>query len=151
MDTQLTLNFLSAYVHHHKYYLDVWRTKGFSWNWGAALFGEAWFAYRKMYLLAIIIYSVNLCVGLLLGFVGLDDATFYEIYIVFAITQRVLFALTANFLYYVSAVQTIKKAHSKHTTLDIEEIKKLGGTSVRAVIVVVLVNLCFSLLDRFLA
>ncbi|GED57763.1 DUF2628 domain-containing protein [Brevibacillus formosus] len=151
MDTHLTLNFLSAYVHHHNYYLNAWRTKGFSWNWGAALFGEAWFAFRKMYLLAIIIYSVNLCVGLLLGFVGLDDATFYEIYIVFAITQRVLFALTANFLYYVSAVQTIKKAHSKHTMLDLEEIKKLGGTSVRAVIVVVLVNLCFSLLDRFLA
>ncbi|GEC89295.1 MULTISPECIES: DUF2628 domain-containing protein [Brevibacillus] len=150
MDTQLTLNYLSAYVHHHKYYLDVWRTKGFSWNWGAAFFGEAWFAFRKMYLLAIIIYSVNLCVGLLLGLVGLDDATFYEIYIVFAITQRVLFALTANFLYYVSAVQTIKKAHSKHTTLDLDEIKKLGGTSVRAVIVVVLVNFCFSLLDRFL-
>ncbi|MGF9909101.1 DUF2628 domain-containing protein [Brevibacillus porteri] len=151
MDTHLTLNFLSAYVHHHKYYLNAWRTKGLSWNWGAALFGEAWFAFRKMYLFATIIYSVNLFVGLLLGLIGLDDATFYEIYIVFAILQRVLFALTANFLYYVSAVKAIKKAHSKHTTLDLEETKKLGGTSVRAVIVVVLINLCFSLLDRFLA
>jgi Protein of unknown function (DUF2628) len=151
LDTQLTLNFLSAYVHQHKYYLDVWRTKGFSWNWGAALFGEAWFAFRKMYLFVVIIYLVDLFLGMGLALTGLDEATLNKIYILFAILQRVVFGLSANFIYYVSAVKKIKKAHSKNTMLDLEETRRLGGSSIRGVVVVVLVNLCLNLLDRFLA
>ncbi|MFS0555948.1 DUF2628 domain-containing protein [Brevibacillus sp. 179-C9.3 HS] len=151
MDIHLSQNFLSAYVHHHKYYLDAWRTKGLSWNWGAALFGEAWFAFRKMYVFAAIIYSVNLLLGFVLGVTGLDDATLNGIYILLALLQRVLFGLSANFIYYFSAVKKIKKAHGKHATLDLDETRKLGGTSVLGVVVVVLVNLCFRLLDRFLA
>lgn len=150
MDTHLTLNFLAAYVHQHKYYLEAWRAKGLSWNWGAALFGVAWFAYRKMYGWATFIYLVNLFVGFALGAMVLDEASFNEVYLLFALFQRVLFGLVCNFLYYVSAVRKIKKAYSKNAMLDLEDTRKLGGVSVRGVVVVVFVNIGFSLLDVLL-
>ncbi|RAT93975.1 DUF2628 domain-containing protein [Brevibacillus sp. Leaf182] len=150
MDTHLTLNFLAAYVHQHKYYLEAWRAKGLSWNWGAALFGVAWFAYRKMYGWATFIYLVNLFVGFALGAMVLDEASFNEVYLLFALFQRVLLGLVCNFLYYVSAVRKIKKAYSKNAMLDLEDTRKLGGVSVRGVVVVVFVNIGFSLLDVLL-
>lgn len=93
-------------------------------NFGALVFGQLWFAYRKMYREAIIIYLLAFLIITLIFFVTLAD-TFTAIMIMMpiVIAYRIALCLFANALY----KEHIKREISK-TAPDMRK----GGTTIVA-------------------
>jgi len=147
LDTQLIVNYLTSFVQGNQYYLEKWRKRGFSWNWGAAFFGITWLAYRKMYLYTTLIFLINSLFGFLLGYFGMEDREFRNLLILFFLFQRVVLGMFANLIYYVFTIKKIKNAYIKNPSISTEEIQKLGGVSAIGVFTVILVSNCVNFLS----
>ena len=122
------------------YYIKKWSEmdkqdfKG-SWNWGPFFFGVFWFAYRKMYLYAIIVLIILSLVGLLLPIPFLELAIIYPFWMYVAIY--------ANHWYRKHVEKKILKikGECKKESLLSAELARRGGVTVAAPIILFLIIL----------
>lgn len=98
-------------------------------NFAAAFFFILWFIYRKCYLLAFILFLIQLFIVMLVS-VFFEGINIYFIYIIFIL----FYLFFANTLYILDARRKIKKIKKKNVSY-LAAIKKKGGTSIVAVII----------------
>ena len=110
-------------------------TKSGGFNWAAALLGPLWFAYRKMYLNAIILTIIST-----VYFTILQVDSKKPLIVVMYVGLAYLVGLSANFYYFNHLKKNIKKANSE---IDIPNI---GGTNFYAVVILMSVNFIIEIL-----
>jgi hypothetical protein len=125
------------------YYIEKWsdmdgRHSKWSWNWGAFFFHELWFAYRKMYLYALILYIIFFLIMIIpFWYIQVND----EVLANFVKIARLLFwipiAIYANYLYRRHADKKITEFKSTCIgELITSELAKRGGTTLVAPVIV---------------
>lgn len=132
---------LEAFVHHHPYYTEKWSKRSFSWNWGAALFGEIWMIYRKMYLYAALFILLDVLYAVIF-FLIMGDTEVPLVDTVFFLLQRVVLGFFANVLYYLFAVRKLNRAYGKNPDVSLSQLRKMGGVSPNAVYLTIFVGIC---------
>ncbi len=129
------------------YYLEkldkYYQGKKFTFNYATLIFGIFWFLYRKMYIEAIIIYSLisleslfeNLFLKRLIG----EERT-----VIFSLCVTVLFIITTGFsgnlLYLKKAMRIVSKAKKKYPDFENQNsyVAKKGGTSFIVISIVII-------------
>ncbi|NRD80862.1 DUF2628 domain-containing protein [Bacillus sp. BRMEA1] len=103
--------------------LNEYEPTQFNWNWPAFFLGGWWFAYRKMFLFAIVIEVINFMITILTNS-GLMDSL--------EIGSNVLLAIMGNWFYFKKAKEDILKIKQKNLSAveELEELTKTGRTSV---------------------
>jgi Protein of unknown function (DUF2628) len=149
-----------AYVQEGDY-VDGWR--GFisggnaetPFNWYAAFFGATWCCFRKMYVLATVVFVAGFVAAFLAGlaffllFPELAENATDRNYKLLAFGALVLFVRLplgwwANWFYYRKASRTIQSVIDENLTdndASIARIRGLGGTSVLAAIAMIALNI----------
>nr|WP_269752205.1 DUF2628 domain-containing protein [Leptospira ainazelensis] len=106
--------------------------KIYSWNWASVFFGPVWYAYRKMYSIAIIYYGLILGASIILTYVFEKDLPHS------AFGGGILvFGLMGNYTYldFISKkTQKISEDSTKDEMEKLEECKKQGRTNLVAAI-----------------
>ncbi|WP_126652359.1 DUF2628 domain-containing protein [Chryseobacterium aureum] len=118
--------------------------KKFTFNYAALIFGIFWFLYRKMYLEAIVIYSlfyIESCFEsfFLVKIIGTEQ-TKLVCYCI-SIIMLIIIGFCGNLLYFSKAKRTIKKAEEKFLTYEQQKeyLSKKGGTTLLYAILVMLI------------
>ena len=135
------------------FYLEKWGSRPDSafkgWNWAAMFFSIEWMAYRKMYLEAILYFSVIALISIGLGFVfdvfrmGFDGKIIGDIF-------RVLTGVFGNALYRKKALRAFQKTKYMDTTERINSLRTMGGVSVIAVVVCIILEIAIAVLPIIL-
>lgn len=137
------------------YYMDKWNkykenTKFISWNWPAFFFGLIWFAYRKMYGFAGILFGIGVLSNII--FEGLIDSS--GLSLLCSLIIMVCSALFGNQLYIkfcVKKISRIKSALPNITSEDLSaRLKANGGITWVPVIIFVAIYVLIFLLIFFL-
>jgi hypothetical protein len=103
-------------------------------NWPAAIFGPFWFAYRKMYIIAILIMFFEH----FLSFMTFQsDVAFIFIYVGFS----VVIGMNANYMYLWHLTKNLKKAKNE---IDVSVI---GGTNFLAVFVLISLSIFIAFIE----
>ncbi|WP_180955150.1 DUF2628 domain-containing protein [Peribacillus deserti] len=112
-----------------------------SWNWAALLFSSLWFAYRKMYKIALIIAIGTLLTSSLSDYL-LGNASW-----IYTIAEMIGIGIIANYLYLRKANKDILKIKEKglKTQDELNELGRAGGTSVGAVWLLIGLNIILAI------
>ncbi|GAB6072901.1 hypothetical protein JCM14244_12780 [Venenivibrio stagnispumantis] len=126
------------------YYISKWEVmeatgSKISWNWAAFFFGMLWFAYRKMYSIAIMIMAFLI----LLQIIQLKMNTPPLIVALTNIFISIGFGMFGNYIYLDFVKNKIKEIKEKYPdeNLIIAEIGRNGGTSIISAIMFGLIYL----------
>lgn len=135
---------------NYSYYLSNWQKyrsnrayKG--WNWAACFFRVEWLAYRKMYLEAVLLLGVTSLISFFLGWrlttAGADLQTANGAARLFRLMVQLLFGAFGNYLYFRKAAKAVREAQLEPETEQLFFLQNRGGTSVAAVIVLILLEM----------
>ena len=106
-----------------------------SWNWCSFLFGPHWFAFRKMYLIAVI-YLVLTCICTFINYIGP----------VISLTLSVFSGVFGNSFYKNHAVSKIQSASGMDSYSKPFFLAKMGGTSSVALAITIGINALVSII-----
>lgn len=115
------------------------------WNWAAAFFRLEWMVYRKMYLEAFLIWLSIFAVGMggailaRTARVRLDDTILNSV-------AQILIGLLGNTLYHRKALRALRKTQDMTQNDRVAYLQRKGGTSVLAVVLMVVLELASILL-----
>lgn len=125
-----------------------------SWNWCAFLFCEFWFAYRKMYGVAVAVwgipYVLGIILGVALGFSGMDMESISAIATVaggaIGLVFMVFVGMFGDNFYRKKVDKLIVKGESAESQDELQRIVKKGGTSGVALAIAIVISAAASLL-----
>jgi len=125
------------------YYLDKWdehqNSKFKGWNWAAGVFAAEWMAYRKMYVEALLylifIVAISFALNMLFRLWGISIAG--EL---IAQIFRILAGLLGNILYQNKVLRVLRKTSNISDSDRIRVMRKKGGVSIVAIIVMHLIG-----------
>lgn len=128
-----------------------------SWNWCGFLFGEVWFAYRKMYAAAIITMLVPAALGVMLGIgiaaIEVDPQTsmvlLYGVGILLELIIMLIIGMFSNNWYRKRIDKLVFAGENAETEEAKEKALKKGGVSIVGMIIFIVLGIP-SLLTMFL-
>jgi len=142
------------------YYVEKWKgllagTKSFAgFNVYAAIFGMAWFFYRRMFALGSAVFLAGILVALVSSALipapeRLDSVTRTLVVVTsLAVFVRIPIGMIANVLYYRKAAWAVRRSASVTTPIDF--LKSKGGVSSGGAVLAVILGLAFRLLIQAL-
>ncbi|MDR2546787.1 MAG: DUF2628 domain-containing protein [Lachnospiraceae bacterium] len=131
------------------FYLEKWGSRPDSafkgWNWAAMLFSIEWMAYRKMYLEAFLYFIIITLISMSFGFlfdalrIGYDGKMLGDIF-------RLMIGFIGNALYRKKAERTFTKTKSMSAPDRLSSLRSMGGVSVVAVVVCIILEIAIVVL-----
>lgn len=129
-----------------------------SWNWCAFLFCEFWFAYRKMYGVAALVwgipYVLGIVLGVALGFSGMDMESVSMIAnaggVVIGFAFMVFVAMFGDNFYRKKIDKLIAMGESAESQEELQQVVNKGGTSGKALAIAMVLSVAASLLVEFI-
>ena len=124
-----------------------------SWNWCAFLFFEFWFAYRKMYGAAVIVWAVPYVIGAAIGLaLGLTDIALESVTIIINIASVVvglvvmlIVGMLGDHFYEKKVDKLVAKGDAAVSEDELQQVVKKGGVSGIALAIAIVLSFAFSL------
>jgi len=131
------------------FYLEKWGSRPDSafkgWNWAAMFFSIEWMAYRKMYLEAFLYFLAIVLISIGLGFmfdalrIGYDGKILGDIF-------RLMTGFIGNALYRKKALRAFSKTKNMSAPDRLSSLRSMGGVSVVAVVVCIILEIAIVVL-----
>jgi len=129
-----------------------------SWNWCAFLFCEFWFAYRKMYGVAALVwgipYALGTVLGIVLGFSNIDMASITMIAnaagVIIGLIFMVFVGMFGDHFYRKKVDKLVEMGESAESQEELQGVIKRGGTSGAAMGIAMLISVAASILLEFI-